>query len=66
MCVAQKKVGSVRGEIVFSLAPGSLDIDVFNANPNGYQENDICESLHGGLPPKGTIRARGRFAPSPV
>jgi len=41
MCVAQKKVGSVRGEIVFSLAPGSLDIDVFNANPNGYQENDI-------------------------
>ena len=33
--------GGGSGEIIFTLAPGELDIDNFNANPHFYEENDI-------------------------
>lgn len=43
MCVLQRKVGSAQGEIVFSLAPGGLEMDVFMMDPDNFAENDVCE-----------------------
>jgi len=41
MCVLQRKVGSAQGEIVFSLAPGGLEMDVFMMDPDNFAENDV-------------------------
>ena len=44
VCVIQGKAnwgGGGNGEIVFSLAPGMLDMSDFNHNQGYYKENDI-------------------------